>query len=410
MTASPLISFVMATQNRRDVVLSTLEKLHETERSVSDCEIIVAVNPSTDGTAEAIRERYPDANAIQMPQNRGSCAKAAGVEYALGRYVVFLDDDSYPRPGSVSKMIEKFEADDRLGAAGFMVYLPDGRRECSALPNVFIGCGVGFRREVLAEVGGLDGSLFMQAEEYDLSFRLIAAGWKIQTFADLAVDHLKTTQARLSGRTVYYDTRNNLILISRYLPDAYEEIFKHDWQRRYYAIAADNNHRLYYWRGRIAGWARHRREREAHTRWRLSPEAFEKLFHFEYIANQMKQLSDKHVNKIVLADLGKNIYPFVRAAKQVGLSINCIADDRFFRTMNHYRGIPIVPVDRALATKPDAIIIANASPVHAEETEKRLNGLTDIPIERWFGYDKNYDGDLDRSLTRHGGQAGRGSF
>ena len=61
-------------------------------------------------------------------------------------------------------MIEHFEADPRLGAAGFTVHLPDGRLEGGALPGVFLGCGVGFRAEALRGAGGLDPSLFMQAE------------------------------------------------------------------------------------------------------------------------------------------------------------------------------------------------------------------------------------------------------
>ena len=46
-------------------------------------------------------------------------------------------------------MVEHFEAMPSLGAAVFTVTLPDGSRECSAYPDVFIGCGVGFRRAAL---------------------------------------------------------------------------------------------------------------------------------------------------------------------------------------------------------------------------------------------------------------------
>ena len=53
-------------------------------------------------------------------------------------------------------------------------------RECSAYPDVFIGCGTGFRRQALVEVGGLPEDFFMQAEEYDLSLRLLDAGWTVE--------------------------------------------------------------------------------------------------------------------------------------------------------------------------------------------------------------------------------------
>ena len=387
MTTPSLVSIVIATQNRRDVVLSTLEELHKPERIGCDCEIIVVVNPSTDGTADAIRRDFRDVQVIRLEENLGSCAKSVGVDRAGGEYVVFLDDDSYPRPGSVTRMVARFKVDGRLGAAGFVVYLPDGRRECSAFDHVFAGCGVGFRRGALQSVGGLDSALFMQAEEYDLSFRLIAAGWKIKTFADLAVDHLKTSHARLSGRTVYYDTRNNLILTARYLADPHERIFRSDWLKRYRWIAADNGHRLDYWRGRLAGRRRRRREREGYTRWRLSASAFEELFHVDYIAQCIRRLTVEGVGTIILAGLGKNIYPFVDAARLAGLSVTCIADDRFARPGRRYRGHAIVPAKDALARRLDAIVISDTSPVHAEETHRQFTGLTDVPIHRWFGYD-----------------------
>ena len=203
MSSHTQISFVIATHNRRNVVLATLRQVHSLGLNPSDTEIIVVDNASSDGSAIAIGEQFPDVRVMTPRKNLGSCGKALGVDVAQGQYVVFLDDDSYPWPGSIERMVSHFERDDKLAAAGFCVHLPNGGQECSALPNVFIGCGVGFRRQALTEVGGLDRSLFMQAEEYDLSFRLINAGWKVETFSDLNVDHLKSPQARLGRRTVY---------------------------------------------------------------------------------------------------------------------------------------------------------------------------------------------------------------
>jgi len=73
-------------------------------------------------------------------------------------------------------MMKHFDANPRLGAAVFTITLPDGSRECSAYPNVFIGCGTGFRRTALEQVGGLPADFFMQAEEYDLSLAVGRGG------------------------------------------------------------------------------------------------------------------------------------------------------------------------------------------------------------------------------------------
>lgn len=388
MSCTPSVAFVIATMNRRDVVLSTLARLHETDRAPANREIVVCVNPSTDGTVDAVRGQFRDVEVVSLDRNLGSCAKAVGVERTRSDYVVFLDDDSYPRPGTVARMIEKFEADPSLGAAAFRVYLPDGRRECSALPDVFVGCGVGFRKTALDAVGGLDGSFFMQAEEYDLSFRLVSGGWTVRTFADLAVDHLKTPTARISGRTVYYDTRNNLIVAARYLPDEYEGVYRRDWTQRYGWIAAANGQTWSYWKGRLVGAMRRGGQRRRYRRWRLSPEAMEKLFHNEYIARHMRRLAGGGARRIVLADLGKNIHPFVQAARSAGIEVLCIADDRFARPGRRYRDVPVIPIAHALGLKPDAIVISNTSPVHAEDRHAELAGATGTPIHRWFGYDR----------------------
>jgi len=388
MASTPSVAIIIATMNRRDVVLFTLARLHEPNRIPGDYEIAVCVNPSSDNTVKAIRERFPDVRVISLERNLGSCAKAIGVAETRSEYVVFLDDDSHPWPDAIARMFEKFRADKRLGAAAFTVHLPDGRQECSALPGVFVGCGVGFRRAALDAVGGLDGSFFMQAEEYDLSFRLAAGGWKVKTFTDLGVDHLKTPTARLSGRTVRYDTRNNRIVIARYLPDEYEEVYRQDWMQRYRWIGEANGHLRDYWRGRLAGAFRATRDRRTYARWRLSSTAFESLFRVKHIASQMQRLADSGVRRIILADLGKNIYPFVYGAQSAGLEVLCIADDRFARPGRRYRGIPVVETAESLMMKGDAIVVSNASAVHAESRHRALEKATDLPIHRWFGYDK----------------------
>lgn len=136
----PFVTLILATHDRRDVVLDTLDHVLTGGLERDVFQVIVVDIASSDGTPEAIRDRFDDVSVLARTDNRGSCAKAYALEHARGTYIVFIDDDSYPHPGSIQRMIEHFEGDERLGAAGFLVHLPDGRMECSALPNVFIGC------------------------------------------------------------------------------------------------------------------------------------------------------------------------------------------------------------------------------------------------------------------------------
>ena len=384
MSARPQVSFVLATCNRRAAVRTTLEAIESIRGEAAGVETLVVDNQSGDGTADMVRQSFPGVTLLAMKRNLGSCAKAIGVDRAAGEYVIFLDDDSHPRAGSIARMIEHFRANPRLAQAGFTVHLPDGRLEGGALPDIYVGCGVGFRRDVLQAVGNLDRTLFMQAEEYDLSFRLVRAGYDIAVFDDLHVEHLKTTQARLTGRTVYYDTRNNLIVAARYLPDRWRVPLLQDYVQRYRWIAESNGHLRAYARGLREGLRHWRRNRYSYARWRLSQAHFERLFHFEEIARKMRELAVRGARRIVLADLGKNVFPFVRGARQAGLQVPAIADDRFARPGRCYRGIPILPTAEALAASPDAIVISNAAPVHAAATARRL-AATGLSAHLWFG-------------------------
>lgn len=384
MSARPQVSIVLATFNRRDAVRKTLEALEPVRGEATGIEIIVVDNKSGDGTADMIRQSFANVTLLPLNRNLGSCAKAIGVDRAAGEFVVFLDDDSHPRPGSIARMLEHFRANPRLAQAGFTVHLPDGRLEGGALPDIYVGCGVGFRRDALRAVGNLDRTLFMQAEEYDLSFRLVRAGYDIAVFDDLHVEHMKTAQARLTGRTVYYDTRNNLIVAARYIPERWRIPLLQDYVQRYRWIAESNGHMGAYVRGLNEGRRRWRQERCGYACWRLSQTDFERLFRFEEIARRMQELASQGLRRIVLADLGKNVFPFDRGAKLAGLHILAIADDRFTRPGRCYRGIPILPTLEAIALSPDAVVIANAAPVHAAATARQSPKSTACSFQAWF--------------------------
>ncbi len=379
---TPRVSFVLATHNRRAVVTRTLERLDHCGLDRRDYEIVVVDNASDDGTPDGLGERVD--LLIRLRRNAGSCAKAYGVERAGAEYIVFLDDDSYPHPGSVVRMIEHFERDAGLGAAGFTVHLPDGRMEGGALPDVFVGCGVGFRAEALRRAGGVDRSFFMQAEEYDLAFRLVGAGWRVRVFDDLHVEHLKTRHARKSARTTYYDVRNNLRVVARHLPSPYYEAYRKDWLQRYRWLARVDGQNGAWARGVWAGrwWATFERWRFAARR--LNAEALEFFFCWNRIRRHMENLVSDGVRTIVLADLGKNIFAYHRAAKDTGVKVLAIGDDRFCAASREYRGIPIVSLDEALEREADAVVVANSSAVHGTYTCDQVVRRVQCPVYHWF--------------------------
>lgn len=380
---NPRVSIILATHNRRDVVLNTLRKFDDCGLDAHEREVIVVDNASSDGTADAAAAAQ-GVRVFPQSRNLGACAKGLGIRHARAEHVLFVDDDSYPRPGCLLRMLRAFERMPRLGAAGFTAHLPDGSQECSALPHVFVGCGVGFRTAALRAAGGLDLSLFMAAEEYDLSFRLLRSGWQVETFADLQVDHLKSPQARQSERISYYDIRNNLLIARRYLPDEAARIYAADWTLRYRWLAERSGHVAAFERGLRAGRWRALTDGLRRARTPLSDEAFESAFSWRRVQREMGRLASLGVRRIVLAEWGKNAYAFVRGAARAGLTVTAIADDRFAAPRREYRGIPMLHTAEALRMRHDAVIVSNTSYVHAERRSADLRSIANAPVHCWF--------------------------
>jgi glycosyltransferase involved in cell wall biosynthesis len=300
---------------------------------------------------------------LRQRENRGACAKNAGLAIARGRFIVFLDDDSYPLPGAVQRMIRHFDRNPALGAAVFTITLPDGSRECSAYPDVFIGCGTGFRARALREVGGLPEDFFMQAEEYDLSLRLLAARWHIRTFDDLHVAHLKTPTARSSSRVARLDVRNNLTLIFRYFPERWVLPFALDWVHRYGMIAAARGHRWQHWLGAVEAVIRAIRRVDRRP---VNAETFETFARINQIEQRLRSAQQRHgLRTVLLVDLGKNVLPYCLAARRCGIRVAAVADQRLGGRGHRYRGTPILTDEQATSLPFDAAVISNLSPVHA---------------------------------------------
>ena len=381
---APLVSFLIATFNRRDVLLRTLGELNHCALQPDEFEILLVDNASTDGTAEAVLREFPGVNLFPLARNRGPCAKNVGLRDARGEFVVFLDDDSFPSADTIPRMVEHFDSDPRLGAAVFTITLPDGSRECSAYPDVCIGCGTGFRRDALIAAGGLPDDFFMAAEEYDLSLRLLNAGWRVRTFDDLHATHLKTPGSRFPARITRLDARNNVLLAMKHFPDPWRMRYSVAWLERYRLMARANGTSTALWAGALQGLARGMTQEHRP----INPDTFEQFSKIEEtrmrLANAARALN---LRRVLFLDVGKNFIAYHEAARALGLEIAGVADARLGGRGFRYRGVSVLADDQAWAASFDAAIVSNLSPVHAKmrlaQWQRRSAG--GIPVIDLFG-------------------------
>ncbi|WP_051945394.1 glycosyltransferase [Verrucomicrobium sp. BvORR106] len=107
---SPLknVWMIIPVYNRREITLGCLE--HLDKLGVPDwCQIVVTDGGSTDGTVDAVRERFPR---VQVLQGRWWWMEGirAGMEHAQAQGAmtyVWLNDDCRPTPGSVESLVKR---------------------------------------------------------------------------------------------------------------------------------------------------------------------------------------------------------------------------------------------------------------------------------------------------------------
>ena len=209
------LSVSIVNTNSRDLLLACLESLRG-----EDAEIVVLDNASEDGSADAVRERFPDVRLIAQDFRAGFGANHNTVIRATtGRYVYVLNEDTTADDWGFDRLVTHLDESPRVAALGPRIVYPDGRHQDSAwrfpspavaalglvsLGRVGIkqssgtaprgvdwvmGAAVLLRRAALDEVGLFDEEFFLYSEEVDLQLRLRRAGWGVEYFPGVTIVH-----------------------------------------------------------------------------------------------------------------------------------------------------------------------------------------------------------------------------
>ncbi|MCE9592511.1 MAG: glycosyltransferase [Planctomycetes bacterium] len=371
------ISYVIVTHNRRDVLLRTLGIV---TAPTADAEYLVVDNGSTDGTKDALRREFPQVRVIRRPSNEGVSARNHAFAVARGDYVVLIDDDSYPVGDAVERSVSYLDANPRTGAVVGRVALPDGRLEASAFPTVMINCAVCIRRSALDLAGGFPTDFFRQAEEYDLSFRFWQAGFAVERFEDVLYRHEKSPGNRASAVVHKLDLRNNLIVADRYLPRELRSIYRHDWTRRYLALAQHAGHIDAAWEGlhEARELARFIARRGRST---LDAAAIESIFGFESQAREVATWAGEHrPRNVLISDFSKNLFATYRACRAAGLNVLGVTDNHPAYDGLTYRGLPVGQDAVFLRGGADAIVLSNVNPGQVDRRAAELRDRFDLPV------------------------------
>jgi GT2 family glycosyltransferase len=223
-TADPRVAVVVITHQRRDEVLESLARLQALPERPH---VVVVDNGSTDGTADAVRDRFPDVELIASPTNLGAAGRNRGVARLDTPYVAFCDDDTWWEPGSLRAAADALDAHPGLAVVTARIVVePAGtedpivaelrdspvrgrdRLPGPALGSFLAGASV-LRREAFCQVGGFSERLWLGGEEELVAGDLAAAGWELCYLPRLTVHH-RASRARDPHLRRRHGIRNTL--------------------------------------------------------------------------------------------------------------------------------------------------------------------------------------------------------
>ena len=233
------VSLIIPTRNRPAELGRTLERCGRLESGALGpaAEAFVVDNASKPPASVPTRlANGVPVRPLRLGHNAAAAARNAAAAAAGGDWLVMLDDDSAPLPSTrFVEVLQGLPSD--VAAVGGDIALAGGGREAGGGPEIVVGCGCAFRRDVFLAVGGYDPSFEFYAEEADLCVRLLAAGYRVVHDQRLRFLHEKTVTGRDFGGILRRLVRNNRWLLRRYAPEALEADLAAAMLTRYHGIA-----------------------------------------------------------------------------------------------------------------------------------------------------------------------------
>lgn len=219
MTPRSEIAIIIVSYNTRELLLECLASVIESVGDTS-VEIVVVDNDSKDGSADVVRQSYPQISVIANRVNRGfgaACNQA--IRATRSPFILLLNSDARLTQQSLRVLFETMELDESCGASGCRLTNDEGRemintrnfltpfnqafeltgitkyirsrhlsRTCSPkVKSPLADCAVDWidgaclmlRRAALDDAGLFDEQFFMYSEDEDLCLRLRKRRWTV---------------------------------------------------------------------------------------------------------------------------------------------------------------------------------------------------------------------------------------
>ena len=132
------LSVLMVTWNTRDLAVRSIDSVLATT-TVPGLEVIVVDNASSDGTIDALRNRFPE---IRVVANTSNVGAAAAFNHAMmlarGDCMLLLQADAYVTDNVISRMVDYMAANPEVGQLGCELRFPSDRHQHTAIRHMSI--------------------------------------------------------------------------------------------------------------------------------------------------------------------------------------------------------------------------------------------------------------------------------
>jgi GT2 family glycosyltransferase len=215
----PLVSVVVGTFNRIELLSSTIETIRSDLEGVAH-ELIVVDGGSDDGTAQWLQAQRDTISIVQ--HNRGEWRGERlerrswgyfmnlGFKIASGKYICMVSDDCLVVPGAIKNGVEVFESqleDGKLvGAVAF--YWRNWPQDQSYRVGItfgnrlFVNHGL-YSRDILSKIGFADEeTYFFYQADGDLCLRMAEAGYACIDSPDSVIEHYLHTETETRNSNI----------------------------------------------------------------------------------------------------------------------------------------------------------------------------------------------------------------
>ena len=250
---SPYVAILVNNWNRKDDLLKLFTALQKLDYDRDRYKILLVDNASTDGSVEAVRERFPEVAILQNTENLGSTGGFnSGLRYLLQGtigdfdYIWLLDNDALAEPAALKELVKVAETDPCIGLVGSRIMNPDapdniveigvhmGWQHATVVPNLrnipdsaelddyydvvaVAGCSSMARVSAIRRVGLMDERCFVYWDDMEWGISFTRHGYRVVGATWSVVYHRSFSERRVwSPANVYYETRNRLLVFSKH--------------------------------------------------------------------------------------------------------------------------------------------------------------------------------------------------